>query len=133
MSAWRRRAIEAWPDAAAFIKDPETTIYLLFFELLARVQKAHDEGDEAQLQRIYGFALWCLGTSSRDLQNAAAVAFFEHLVDQEPTRRAMPRWVPPSAFADLKSLFEARMSPEAYAELCRVFRKGQLCCSGAST
>lgn len=121
MSAWRRRAIEAWPESAAFIQDPETTIYLLFFELLAWVQKAHDEGDEPQLQRIYGFAHWCLGTSSRDLKNAAAVAFFEHLVDQEPTRHAMPRWVQPSAFADLKSLFAARMSPEAYAELCRVY------------
>ena len=118
MSAWRRRAIEAWPEAAAFIQDPKTTIYLLFFELLVWVQKAHDDGDETQLQRIYGFAHWCLGTSSRDLQNAAAVAFFEHLVDEEPTRHAIPRWVQPSAFADLRSLFEARMSPAAYAELC---------------
>jgi hypothetical protein len=121
MSAWRRRAIEAWPEATAFIQDPNTTIYHLFFELLAWVRKAHDESDEAQLKRIYGFAHWCLGTSSRNLQNAAAVAFFEHLVDSEPTRRAIPSWVQPSAFADLKSLFEARMSTEAYAELCRVF------------
>ena len=122
MSAWRRRAIEAWPDDAAFIQDPETTIYLLFFELLAWVQKAHDEGDEAQLHRIYGFAHWCLDTSSRDLQNAAAVAFFEHLVDKEPSRSAIPRWVQPRAFADLKSLFESGMSPEAYVELCRVYK-----------
>ena len=121
MSAWRRRAIEAWPEAVAFIQNPETTIYLLFFELLAWVQKAHDESNEAQLQRIYGFAHWCLGTSSRDLQNAAAVAFFEHLVDEEPTRRAIPRWVQPGAFADLRSLFEARMSPETYIELCRAY------------
>jgi hypothetical protein len=122
MSAWRRRAIEAWPDAAAFIQESETTIYLLFFELLVWVRKAHEGGDEAQLQRIYGFAHWCLGTSSRDLQNAAAVAFFEHLVDEEPTRRAIPRWVQPSAFADLKSLFESRMTAEAYAELCRAYK-----------
>ena len=121
MSAWRRRAIETWPEATALVQEPDTTIYLLFFELLAWVKKAHDGGDEAQLQRIYDFAHWCLGTSSRDLQNAAAVAFFEHLVDEEPTRRAMPRWIQPSAFADLKPLFEARMSPEAYGALCRAY------------
>jgi hypothetical protein len=36
MSAWRRRAIQSWPEAAAFVQDPETTVYLLLFELPAR-------------------------------------------------------------------------------------------------
>jgi hypothetical protein len=84
VSAWRRRAIEAFPDLAGELGQPGFGVYLLFDELLARVRRAHGEGDEAALDAIYGFAAWCFRQRGGGLSNAAAVGFYEHLFDSHP-------------------------------------------------
>ena len=110
MSAWKRRAIELFPDLRSQIQ--EASIYGVFVELLPRVREAHADGDFEELRRIYGFAEWCHRQKARHLWNAAGVSFYEHLVDEEPTRREMLVWIKPDIFEDLDGLFRSRMGEE---------------------
>jgi hypothetical protein len=123
MSTWRRKAIESFPDLRHELEKPETTIYLLFFDLLPRVREAHVRADTNELQRIYDFARWCFLQKANDLWNAAGVAFYEHLVDEPITLRAIPRWLQPDVFEGCKALFEARLSDEQFRELCHNYSK----------
>ena len=100
MSTWRRKAIEAFPDLSRDFEDPETSIYMVFFELLPRVRAAHNRGDTVELERIYDFAHWCSRQKAQDLWNAAGVAFYEHLVDELITREQIPHWLSPDVFND---------------------------------
>ena len=118
MSTWRRKAIEAFPDLRHDFEQADTTIYQVFFEVLPRVRDAHARNDTQELQRIYDFAQWCFHQKADDLQNAAAVAFYEHLVDDQLTLSQIPRWLQPNVFNDCKSLFEARLESEQFRDLC---------------
>lgn len=123
MSSWRRKAIEAFPDLRKEFEDPDTTIYGVFFELLPRAREAHTRQDIAELKRIYGFAEWCFHQQAEDLWNAAAVAFYEHLVDDPRTRRQMPHWIQADDFEALKPLFESRLRPEQFRRLCEEYTR----------
>jgi hypothetical protein len=82
MSAWRRKAIELFPDLRSEVEDPDATIYSVFFALLPRCREAHDRDDTSELEKIYGFAEWCASQKAKDLWNSAGVAFYEHLFDE---------------------------------------------------
>jgi hypothetical protein len=123
MSSWRRRAIETFPELRSELEQPDTTIYQVFFKLLARVRDAHKRQDNGELERIYGFAAWCFDQKAKELWNAAAVAFYEHLVDEQRTRRQIPRWIRPDHFEELKPLFEDRLRPEQFRELCERYAR----------
>lgn len=118
MSTWRRKAIESFPDLRWEFEQADTTIYEVFFELLPRVCDAHVRGDLEELRSIYEFAQWCFQQKSKDLWNAAGVAFYEHLVDEPTTLSEIPQWLEPDVFEGCKSLFEARLEPEQFRELC---------------
>lgn len=76
-----------------------------------------------ELRRIYDFAQWCFHQKADDLRNAAAVAFYEHLADEPATRSQIPRWLQPDIFNACRELFEARLEPEQFAELCATFSR----------
>lgn len=118
MSTWRRKAIETCPDLRWEFERSDTSIYQVFFELLTRVREAHVRNDTEELQRIYDFAQWCLHQKTKDLRNAAGVAFYEHLVDEPVTLSQIPRWLQPEVFEGCKRLFEARMELGQFKELC---------------
>jgi hypothetical protein len=122
MSAWRRKAIEFFPDLRSELEDPETTIYSVFFELLPRCREAHDRGDTAELERIYGFADWCASQKERELWNAVGVAFYEHLADSNRTFEAIPQWVRKPIFDDIAGLLEARVGPTRVAQIRRQYK-----------
>ena len=42
MAAWRRRALELFPQLRAELQQPDYSIYMLFFDLLPTVREAHD-------------------------------------------------------------------------------------------
>jgi hypothetical protein len=122
MSAWRRKALELFPDLRSDIEAPDATIYSVFFELLPRCREAHDQANTAELQKIYGFAEWCASQKTKDLWNAAGVAFYEHLADSNRTLEAMPRWVRRPIFEDIAGLLEARVGPARMAELRKQYK-----------
>src|SRR6266404_7185482 len=122
MSTWRRKAIETFPDLHHEFEKPSISIYGVFFELLPRVRDAHARDDTIELQRIYDFARWCFEQEHGDLSNAAAVAFYEHLVDEPGTRDQIPRRIPPKIFKACESLFQDRLTPEEFMELRERYR-----------
>jgi hypothetical protein len=122
MSTWRRKAIETFPDLRPEFEKPGTSIYGVFFELLPRVREAHARDATAELQRIYDFAKWCFEQEQGDLSGAAAVAFYEHLVDERGTRDQIPRWLPPKIFRACEALFQARLTSEEFMELREAYR-----------
>lgn len=80
---WRRKALEAFPELRRELNDKHEigSIYALWSELRPMVRKAHQEGDEDRLTRIYDFALWCYRQKAKDLWNSAGVGFYEHVLD----------------------------------------------------
>ena len=123
MSAWRRKALELFPDLRSEIQRGDATIYTMFFELLPRCRTAHRQGDEGELEKIYGYAEWCFRQRASDLRNSAGVSFYEHLGDHPETRDEMHGWVKPSIFEDVAGLLEYRMGEEELAKIKRRNRK----------
>ena len=121
MSAWRRKALELFPDLRNEIQHGDTTIYGVFFELLPRCCQAHRQNDEEELRKIYDYAQWCFKSRSKDLWNAAGVAFYEHLGDHSETRKEMNKWVEPEIFESISGLLEFMMGQKNFAELKKQF------------
>jgi hypothetical protein len=108
MSAWRRKALELFYDSRRWFTAKDDTIYTLLVELRIKVVDAHRINDTAELDKIYGYIEWCFSQRKRsfDLYNAAAVGFYEHLVDDEITMQAIPYRVNPEIFRQVQPLFE---------------------------
>ena len=103
MATWRRKALAAFPELRRWLNthdDTHYTYYTLFFDLLPMSRDAHASGDATTLRAIYEFAEWCLSQRNRadDLYNAALVAFYEHLFDeQEDWAKVLP-WLTRAVF-----------------------------------
>jgi hypothetical protein len=123
MSAWRRIALELFPEHRNWIGDGRETfsIYQFFFEILPITQEAHANQDKNFLARIYQFAEWCWEQKKRapDIHNAVGVAFYEHLVDHGPSQRDIQNWIKPKIFNDVKVLFKERLLPMEYQDLLK--------------
>jgi hypothetical protein len=117
MAAWRRRALELFPQLRRELNDREYTVYSLFFDLLPMLRKAHDAGDTELQRRIYRFAEWCSQQSAKDLWNAAGVAFYEHLLDSLAYSEQVIPWLSPRVVYTHWGLWEAMLSPSEWAKV----------------
>jgi hypothetical protein len=93
--------LDSFPSLRRELHDREYSIYHLFFDLLPMARDAHETADLATLTRIYAFAEWCSVQHARDLWNAAAVAFYEHVFDERthaPWEQIVP-WLAPASSA----------------------------------
>ena len=119
MSSWRRMALELLPEQKFQNSRDYFSVYMIFFDLLPLVVHAHQLQDEDLLQRIYKYAEWCWTQKdkSSDTYNAVCVAFYEHLVDEEITSEAIPKWIKPEIFEDIRDVFEPRMTSDEYKAL----------------
>jgi hypothetical protein len=117
MSAWRRRALELFPQLCEELHRRDYSIYMLYFDLLPMVRDAHDAADADLARRIYGFAEWCFEQTAKDLWNAAGVAFYEHLFDEKRYWRHVIPWLSPRVLKGCWTLWEARLTAEELAEL----------------
>ena len=122
MSAWRRKALELFPDLRSDIEDPDSSVMGLFFDLLPRCRDAHDRNDSDELKKIYGFAEWCASQKAKELWNAAGVGFYEHLADSAKTLDAIPLWLSKQVFEDIAAPLEKRVGMERVAKLRRRYR-----------
>jgi hypothetical protein len=82
VAAWRRRALELFPDLRDELNSREEifSVYALWFRLLALAEDAHRVRDEQRLTAMYDFAVWCFDQPAQELWNSVAVAFFEPLL-----------------------------------------------------
>lgn len=122
MSAWRRKVVALFPDLERDLEG-QFTPYTVFMQLLMRCRKAHEQGDEDELRKIYGFAEWCHRHKAEDLSNAAGVSFYEHLGDEKITRQNIPHYVRPDIFEDVAGLLEWRMGQSKFAKLKADYEK----------
>jgi hypothetical protein len=117
MAAWRRKALELFPELLPELENSQYTCYMLFFDLLPMSRRAQEANDSDLLGRIYGFAEWCLVQKTKEPGNAAGVAFFEHVLDQPTHWKAVVPWLSPRVIADCWSLWEGRLSPDELDEV----------------
>jgi hypothetical protein len=126
MAAWQRRLLELFPDLRIEINHADSSLYLIFGELVHRALAAHQTNDEVTLGKLYGFAAWCNDSRSFDLWNPVGVSFYEHLFDHSKDRALwadIAHWVGPRIADDVWGLWEWRLTPEEMAELRKVFAK----------
>jgi hypothetical protein len=121
MAAWRKRAIDLFPEFRQDLSIKDYSLYQLFFDLLPRVEQAHADGNEELLRRAYGFAAWCASQKTTDLWNAAGVAFYEHVFDRWNQRLTVVPWLSPQVIADSWTLWEMRLNPSQLVELRQLF------------
>lgn len=117
MSAWRRRAIDTFPNLRSDLENRRFTIYQLFFDLLPMAREAHRRRDEEVLRKVYGFAEWCMDQRAKDLWNAAGVAFYEHLLDEGGIRKDVLRWIPVRIREEVRGLWEWRLGAKEVAQI----------------
>ena len=91
---------DLWRDEFA-----RQTINLFFFELLPTIRDAHRSQGRSSLRRGYDFARWCFRHGGA-LENAAAVAFCEHLFDSWDVHDDVLRWLDPSIARSCRSLLK---------------------------
>ena len=71
--------------------------------------------------RIYEFAEWCFEQRTKDLWNAAGVAFYEHLFDSHHSLwPEFVRWMSPPVIEGCCGLWEARLSIEEMTVMRRL-------------
>jgi hypothetical protein len=110
VSTWRRRALEIFPDLSRELTSADVnSTYSLWQEvLLPRVREAHTEDDRKLLARIYGYAAWSMRQPGKDVWNAAAVSFYEHLFDRPQSEDWIERvveWISDDVVQDVWSLW----------------------------
>ena len=122
MAAWRRIALELFPEANKLTTDDWFSSYALFFWLLPFTRAAHERDDEDALRRSYGFAQWCWRQRrGSGLRNAVAVSFYEHLFDHWRLHEQVIPWLVPSVRSNVWPLGEVRIDADKLKELRRLF------------
>ncbi len=128
MSAWKRIATQLFPEHSsgpdAFQK-PHMTIYQVFFRLRKDVEKYIQLEDQEGLKRVFEFTEWCFQqrNQNRDVWNAAATAFLEHLADNDENPEIIPLWVKPDIFLDMKSEFMKRRERDGEGKFQKLLEK----------
>jgi hypothetical protein len=113
MSTWKKIVVQLFPEytsgSDAFQK-PHMTIYQVFFKFERDVDKFIESKDQQSLAKIFKFTEWCFSrrNRNRDIWNAAATAFLEHLADEDERAEIIPFWVKPEIFLAMKSEFKKR-------------------------
>ena len=86
------------------------SIYQIFFRLKRDAEVDIPAGNQERLARIFKFVEWCFSqrNRNRDIWNAAATAFLEHLADDDESAAIIPTWVKPDLFIAMRNEFEVR-------------------------
>ena len=122
MAAWRRKALALFPDLRSDLERGDYTLNMLFFDLLPGSREAHQHDDRETLQRIYGFAEWCMSQSESELWNAAGVSFYEHVFDEPALRGEVVKWLSPAVVEDVRELWEAQLKTYEFREIDSLLR-----------
>lgn len=124
MAAWRRIALELFPEWEREILSPPGSPYSLFGMLLPVMRQALRDGDEAVLRKVFALAEWALRQPDSHLRNAAGVSFFEHVFDgPAPEWPAVAEWLSPYVVDQVSVLWETMLPPARLAEVRELLRR----------
>jgi len=90
MSAWRRLALEKWPQYKLEIEMSNDVRDLWIF-LNEKFIQAHYVPDPKLISEIYEYADWCL--ANEDLAQVTLLDFYESLPDDPKVREDMVHWL----------------------------------------
>lgn len=110
MEAWWRLAIELFPEYEGKYLNTYS-IYSVLSDLEDMVDEVHRQNNEDDLVRIYKFTEWCYTQKDNDPDSwdAASMTFYQHLLDSDLTLWAIPYWVKPDTFREMRDEYETRM------------------------
>lgn len=125
MSAWRREALNRFPDRREDLRHCRSlydVLTLLEHDLRAVYSGQRQEPDLAD--RIFAFAEWCFASPrARSIQNAVAVGFYEHLPNVSQGRTDLANRLPFETLLDLRDLFFKMNTSESYEALQEAIAK----------
>lgn len=124
MAAWRRKALEMFPDRPGMLRQPGG-VYTLLANLRNELEDSYrtDAPDRDFIERAYEFAAWCFASRQNPyLRNAVAVSFYEHLPAFGPARKDLARHFTPSMWTDLQPLLQRMLPPRDYAAFASEIR-----------
>jgi hypothetical protein len=117
MSAWRKEASKRLPEFQSIIacRDVDNPM-MLWIELHAKFAQLCEQEPPALdvLRRFWGYAKWCMEQGHEDVLTAAALAFCEHLLDSEASRRLLSQIMSRQDYEGIKSLLLYHNSQEQY-------------------
>lgn len=105
MAAWRRKAIEAFPERRSWIERfAYNQVYFFYGTLLPMVRVARSEVAPGSLQKVFAYAAWCL----RQHGSMVGVAFYEHLFDDREDWNTVIPYLSPEIICKCWGLWERR-------------------------
>ena len=141
MSAWRRKAIALFPEHRPALGGPTYRLADLFQDLLSDIKRAHaaeevDPAARSTLQRVHGFAEWCLRQGG-ELWNDAAIGFYEDLLNGSgvPWDLIVP-WLSPYTAAEIEGTWALGVRGERaprFRELLRTRHRNEYLTHVAAT
>jgi hypothetical protein len=126
MSAWRREALQRFPEFRNQIERAETP-YLLWFDLTAAFHLAYDAPrNDDLIRRVYEYAKWCAEqprsrTAENDLATCVTVTFFEHIPTKPAAAADLPKWFSKTEFVAMQKTFSYLIGETGYRELLPLF------------
>jgi hypothetical protein len=109
MSVWRQKAIDCTPELKKEFEQPDMNFYTVFSDLLPILRQAQINNDNSRLERIYGFAEWCMKQKDQNLWNPVGVSFYEHLIDTDETFLAFTNWIKKDIYLEIRNLLYQRL------------------------
>jgi hypothetical protein len=117
MSAWRRTALGFFPERRDLIQNA-TSIYDLLGDLEGdlRATYAGTRTEDEFVDRVFAFADACYSPDQHEtVNNAVAVAFYEHLPNCPEGRRDMAERLSFKRLSEMEPLFRQMLGPSDYA------------------
>ena len=108
LSAWRRKAIELFPEYQAEFEHPNAKICTVLIDLVALVKESHENNDKEMLKKIYGYAEWCHMQRKRayHLWDGASVCFYEDIIAIKEALTELPYWVRHDIIVEMMPLWK---------------------------
>jgi hypothetical protein len=128
MSLWRKEALNRLPELQRIIASPDVdNPMMLWIELRAKFASLCQQVPQPLdlLRRIWGYAKWSMEHAHQDVGTAAALAFCEHLLDDEATRCILPQIMTRHDYEGLRALLVCRKSEEDFARGLALFGKAK--------
>jgi hypothetical protein len=122
VSVWRKTALEKIPELRRLIEESRN-VMSLWIDLGLKLDRLYQsQSDEKTIAGIYDYASWCLNHSHNgDTQTAVVCAFYEHLPQQEATRKDIPNRLSMDDFLKVKEVFKHLLSDEEYERFVKEF------------
>jgi hypothetical protein len=120
---WTELASDLFPTLQEELTEPNSSLYDFLTSLDQLRTVAQSSRDRELLARIYFFCEWCLVHPDREIWNAAAVGFWEHLFDDWLARFHAIPYLSPRVIADIWPLWEWRLSADQLVEVTQLLAR----------